>query len=555
MQCPSLDFSLQGADLTPATNIHHALRPSSTYPSTRTSSLSTPDSDHTHDSKASKPLDTLELIRRLPAHDQFDSDITSGIRQLCPPAYTPYLRRRSKSVATGKRRIERQYRARLHPSARDFNAGVNRAASRTRSVDRGFDTFKEQWKGDYLEAGPAPIAETNPENTTTLWDFVWDAVSMGEPSEGVRTRAQRGKLSSRNQSQFDENASVSSDKRLTPASKDFQALALTPRAIHIDPAGFPVLAHVHFGVDEPARGRDEKEHYTQVRGAFDTNVWVEGSDTLLNFITASYKRMTRRHLCEEEFASFAKENLLKQERSLLDESRQGVWKTERMLQLVVKADRNSLWKIPPLIFDPKSVRQKGYQEYNFDIRPDCCYWLNVFAYNQEYVSQVETWTYVHQQEITCPYLTIEFKRDHASEEQARLQVVAAAAVALYNRFELRNRRLQTQGAQWTEALRKVIRHYGLTFSGSKYTVWVIEPRSSTSAWDGCVMRRLAFGYCEHIADVRKLVQWINEIHCWGLTTHARRCQKDVKLTMEAHQRSSGQRVSDIQADSEDGEEQ
>ena len=51
------------------------------------------------------------------------------------------------------------------------------------------------------------------------------------------------------------------------------------------------------------------------------------------------------------------------------------------------------------------------------------------------------------------------------------------------------------------------------------------------------------------SSVRELINWLNEIHCWGLTVHGPRCEKDIKFRMNAQE--SGLRISDIGADSED----
>ena len=59
------------------------------------------------------------------------------------------------------------------------------------------------------------------------------------------------------------------------------------------------------------------------------------------------------------------------------------------------------------------------------------------------------------------------------------------------------------------------------------------------------MERVYLGACLTASSVRNLIDWINEIHCWGLTVHGPECQNDIKLSLKARESSSGIRVSDV----------
>ena len=564
MQNPSLENKPQGTSLTSAANEQHTLQHHSTTTSssTRFSSTSTVFSVPTDAHVGHKPFDLQSLLpstpESLPAEIRTERRLLYWLEQ--PSSGSPrYERRRAwSSIDTGDRdKHDRQSRCRQHPVTRGLHIQDQRSVLRASSPERGKDTLGQLWTGDFFEPAPAPIAETDPESTTSLWQSVRKMVGMDDQEGGSR-RLRSGKQASRHGSdkkdQNDDAAEVAmSEKRISPASKDFRIRVLVPRCIRVDPEGLPSLAHSHFGVEEPVKDRHEGSYYTSVRGAVNTSIWVGLNEAFLTFVTQSYKRMDNRKLCEKEFASFAKENLLKQDPSLLNEAEKGAWKAERMLHLVVKPSPESMWQPPPLVPGPTSASDLASNQYNFDLRTDCSYWVNVKAYNPNYVSQVRFWTFVHNQEITSPYFTVEFKKDHQSEFQAQLQVAAAASVALYNRFRLRHRSLQMQGRKWTQGLKRVIRHYGMTFSGSNYTIWLIEPLPFDKEWAGCAMQRIFEGFCHETADVRNLIHWINEIHCWGLTVHAPKCQKDVKLIMQSQARTSGQRVSDIHMDSEDEE--
>jgi len=55
-----------------------------------------------------------------------------------------------------------------------------------------------------------------------------------------------------------------------------------------------------------------------------------------------------------------------------------------------------------------------------------------------------------QRRAFCPYLTIEFKKDEETLATARYQVAVASAIALYNRYRLKNCALQMSGGKWSE---------------------------------------------------------------------------------------------------------
>ena len=48
----------------------------------------------------------------------------------------------------------------------------------------------------------------------------------------------------------------------------------------------------------------------------------------------------------------------------------------------------------------------------------------------------------------------------------------------------------------------------------------------------------------------RLIDWLNEIYCWGLTVHATYCKRDIKISMKINSVNSGFIVSAIASDSE-----
>ena len=57
------------------------------------------------------------------------------------------------------------------------------------------------------------------------------------------------------------------------------------------------------------------------------------------------------------------------------------------------------------------------------------------------------------------------------------------------------------------------------------------------------MTELLAGDCTRRWGVMRLIDWLNEIHCWGLTVHARHCERDIKISMKINSVGSGFLVS------------
>jgi hypothetical protein len=88
----------------------------------------------------------------------------------------------------------------------------------------------------------------------------------------------------------------------------------------------------------------------------------------------------------------------------------------------------------------------------------------------------------------------------------------------------------------------VLKHYALTFTGRSYEFWCIEPTlDSQGSWIGCRMYRLVQNGCESREGVGWFVNWINEIHRWGLTVHGASCGRDIKYSIDGS--SGGVRTS------------
>jgi hypothetical protein len=309
----------------------------------------------------------------------------------------------------------------------------------------------------------------------------------------------------------------------------FRTLVLLPRRIttEINRERYK-SPYSHFVTTAPRRGN--LLDYTTIEGLDAAEVWLSLSDNQVDRIIEEHQFMKNRRLCEQEYASFAIEKFLRRQERYMNTPTDRKWRAERMLQLVApptdSSEEPSYWEAPPSFEESP--------EFEFDLRPDCSYWLSLTGFNPDYRSEIMAAVYVYGDDwITCPYFTIEFKKHDQSNDQATWRACAAASIALYNRYLLKCKALAIRAERWTDFDRAQMKHYILTFVTSEYDIWVLRARLSedSSAWDGCSITNICCSMCTSKLGVRKLESWINEIHRWGLSVHADGCQTDVKTIL------------------------
>lgn len=407
------------------------------------------------------------------------------------------------------------------------------------------------------------IPDTHPEDTSSLWKKVRDRVSEAnmsgrrQNSRSPKDSAHAGRKQelsredtiepplppSASASQTgsststlltkDTTISRRSKATITPRDPDFREDVLEPRGIVIkgDTISLPD-PYKHFASD-----RTSDTNYKELQGLESVGIWLEKDDTTVYEISEEYHCMAQNNLCEAEFATFGKEKILKGEPRRFKVPEDGLWRTERMIEPVAKPSARERWSAPPRLASWAEGRS-----YNFDLRPDCSYWLSLRAFNKDWRDKVEEFTFVMYERVTCPYFTIEFKRDDSGDVAAENQVASAGALALYNRYLLRAMCLDQSKMPWRKEDMVDLRHYGATFGGSKYALWCLEPiLSEKGYWNGCTMSRIFRGGCHTESGVKSLFQWVNEIHAWGLQKYGPACHTDIKRCL----RHAGFRTSEV----------
>lgn len=145
--------------------------------------------------------------------------------------------------------------------------------------------------------------------------------------------------------------------------------------------------------------------------------------------------------------------------------------------------------------------------------------------------ELSSHTALRHRRACLPYLSIDVLADgHRTALQlGRERLAASGAVALWNRWRL------AAAAATAESGSDALRHFGILLAGPVYEVWRVRPGIATTAsdsgagaWQGCSLAKLAGGSLTSSGQLAKLVDWINEIHCWGSTAYADACVEDMR---------------------------
>lgn len=223
---------------------------------------------------------------------------------------------------------------------------------RSSSLDRGSNIYRH-WTPKSFKPSLAINVQTNPIYTALLWQLVM----MGPSEYNLRlergTKQSRGKNSKGGSAGHVENpptsgnsqgsvsgqtypssstkppttsirktgkTSETSSKRNTPSNadskrnspynSDFMDNVLEPRSIRIsDRRQFPDTAYAHFGIKVSGTPRVAAIDPTKMLP--ESSIWIDTSDAFVKRVTKRYTDMLSRNLCEAEYATYAKEKLLK----------------------------------------------------------------------------------------------------------------------------------------------------------------------------------------------------------------------------------------------------
>ncbi|KAJ8130483.1 hypothetical protein O1611_g3144 [Lasiodiplodia mahajangana] len=338
------------------------------------------------------------------------------------------------------------------------------------------------------------IVASDPDHISWLWKAVMSSCNHTISSRGKITGTSSATGSVLRQLR-QRPASISTPASVTSGSiaqetaakltdADFTESVLEPHGITIQIRGLNRDLRKHFDFLELP---SDPESRLQIYKQFAHGVWLEPTVDRVNYIRREFKAMQVYSSNQAEYsASALRDIFLDAPRYPWFPEEQGEkgWLPVRLLQLAHKPPQGG-WHIPPLIF-PSQKR------YEWDIRPDCAYYVSLQAFESNFRPSVSQHVFVVQHRAFCPYLTIEFKKDEFSLDTARYQVAVASAIALYNRYCLKARTLQATQNEWTEKDKDQMRHYGITFTAANWNLWCTVPKTFPD-WTGCTMSTIYSG--------------------------------------------------------------
>ncbi|KIX06945.1 uncharacterized protein Z518_04921 [Rhinocladiella mackenziei CBS 650.93] len=330
-------------------------------------------------------------------------------------------------------------------------------------------------------------------------------------------------------------------RNATVRDVDFEEIQLIPRGVEIYKhanlsVGVVSGAHNHFGSDKPSDFAKSREFYRaavqealvkRAEQDIDDSIFLSMDSDFVKFVQRAYRRLGEAHYSEAEFKIYAWQNLFIGQQLIIIDDIQRQLCAVRLAEVSLKPRETisqRMWYAPPLLSN-----QTPSKLFGFDIYADSQYWLSNKVINVEYRRFAKQVVHCNASGAFCPYFSIEFKAGTDDSRVVQNQVAAAGLISLFNRCQLKlDAYSQTVLEQFKSQQFNLVRHYGLTMEKDLWIVRVFEPKIVNGAWAGCTIRVLDHGSCLEEEEVVGLLQWINEIHRWGLCEYALGCEDDIK---------------------------
>ena len=438
----------------------------------------------------------------------------------------------------------RLYRTQPRPSVYTKTRSEVANVLRSQRLDRSSTCFP-QFSADRIK-------ETNPRHIAQLWQKVMasELPQCSRPTKSSRSRevSLTNKSSRSKEDTATDQSSVRTSFSTTPSSTppklktatvrdvDFEVTQLIPRGIEIHRTkdlrlGSAAGAHAYFGSDTPSNPDQSCDFYRsivleslagRIRRDIDDSIFLSVGLGFIQSVHMAYRSLAEAGLPEPEYRAYALQHLFKGQYGLLaNDTRRQLCAVRSVEWSVKPRDFDQVvWHTPPLL----SSGRPPSKAFNFDIYPDCQFWLCDKILNPDYRESKSHVIHSKALGAFCPYYSIEFK---ATTDDTRIivnQVAAAGSISLFSRYQLK---LDAHPQPTPEQLKHVC-HYGLTMEKESWTVWLFEPKMTDGTWAGCTVRNLDGGTCKTEQGVRRLLSWINEIHRWGLCEYALGCEDDVQ---------------------------
>ncbi|KAI1122858.1 hypothetical protein F5Y10DRAFT_286711 [Nemania abortiva] len=380
----------------------------------------------------------------------------------------------------------------------------------------------------------ALIAPTDPDYITRVWHDVMrgkrgaGGVRRGGSFIPTRSKGNTTADTPPTETSLSEvDTSVSKGARV--AIKDFMESVLMPYSITLIETEKTLSFYDHFSLPEKLISRDHADRLNSYEKKFPFNIWLKPFTNIVQKIQEQYSLMDRYQCLESEFQAFALEAIFF--RVPLEDIRalDITIKPVRVLQRVPERASKGLEPLLNSFLEPPRQNPSGKQ-YDWDIRPDCAYYISLEAFDEEEREEVSLCYPTVYKRAFCSYLSIEFKKDNQDLRTAKNQIAIASSMSLYNRWCMKHNvlKLLNKHGNWPKEDRDQLRHYCITLAGSLWIVWCTTPKTYED-WSGCTVSRVACGNCCSFQNLVRLFTILNDIHYWGLTVHAESCVTDVSI--------------------------
>ncbi|KAL9049059.1 MAG: hypothetical protein Q9162_007413 [Coniocarpon cinnabarinum] len=416
------------------------------------------------------------------------------------------------------------------------------------------------------QARPSSPTETNEEQTAALWVKVREQCFEGM---APATRSSKAETESKSKSQTGTNRSAitkstGSKSRKTQSvitgsgkskslpkikSKDFRPQVMEPRRIRLSSPQREDDPFIHFGTQDPetTEYRDIVPEWYQRQWKY-SHVWHSLDRTKAADEAQEYRELIAGRENEAKYSDNTKSYFFKSDKL------SNVGLPDRVRKTLSK----SLWGPNPggpggaVLKCPPPVQPVPDTALSpFDRNPDLTYWLRVESFHPSYRSALPFFVCIDSSgKGTCPYMTVEFKKDRDTTlQEAENQLAISSALVVYNRFLLRCQQLRESGQkplkEWDKAKFNGIKHYGFVFHEFRATLYIVRPAlefpplvgdADSSCWRGCDIVPLERFDATVTDSILALKKWMNEIHNWGLGEYCDDIVSDLEALQPAAKR-------------------
>ncbi|KAI1430983.1 hypothetical protein GGR50DRAFT_698467 [Xylaria sp. CBS 124048] len=401
-------------------------------------------------------------------------------------------------------------------------------------------------RSTFRHSSGSDVPATDPEHITRLWQSV-----MAYDGDTNMPKIRRAQTPSPPKAGI--STPAASARRLQPQptagihDSDFETSALAAWGVSIQEpntaetaaaaaaAAAVASSYEHFGLS--GMPKDRVARYYVYSQRFPLGIWIKPDTEREVRIRDEYLAMGMYGCNEAEYSTFALHEIFLNSRlspppptPVGADTSKRPWTPVRMLRLAQGLSPDT-WESPPYIARIARIAPPEKQ-YEWDIRPDCAYYISLQAFPTTYRDKVDKFVSVVQKRAFAPYLTIEFKKENETAATTRNHLAAASAMALYNRWRLKSAALHhllKNKGTWPEEQKLQMRHYGITLVGPTWQLWYTTPKTYHK-WTGCTMSHIIDGQCTDLDGVIRLLDSINDVHYWGLTEHAN-CKTDIDLVL------------------------